>query len=94
MSVTIEQLNLALPAGLKGRTGAITRLLYSELKGLAWPNGDWPALQPADVAMAHNATNLTIARAIARQLHRSAWQKAEGHGAVRPGSASAREDNA
>lgn len=83
MSLTIDQLNLALPAGLKGRTGAIMRLLRRELSGLAWPSGHWPALHPADVPMAHNATNLAIARAIARQLHRTAWQRADGHDAVR-----------
>ncbi|MCH8532473.1 MAG: hypothetical protein LAT65_16605 [Saccharospirillum sp.] len=78
MSLHIDQLNVTLPASLKGRTGAIQRLLRRELSILNWPSGDWPALQPPDTSMSHNATNLAIARSLARQLHQSAWQRANG----------------
>lgn len=78
MSLHIDQLNVTLPASLKGRTGAIQRLLRRELSILTWPSGDWPALQPPDTSMGHNATNLAIARSLARQLHQSAWQRANG----------------
>lgn len=78
MSLHIDQLNVTLPASLKGRTGAIQRLLRRELSILTWPSGDWPALQPPDLTMGHNATNLGIARTLAQQLHQSAWQQANG----------------
>lgn len=81
MSLHIDQLNVTLPASLKGRTGAIQRLLRRELSLLAWPSGDWPALQSPEVRMGHNATNLAIARSLARQLHQTAWQRANGQNA-------------
>lgn len=78
MSLSIERLELTLPASLGTRKHAIQRLLRQELTRLTWPQGRWPGLPVPEVGIAANTTNLGIARALARQMNRAAWQRSHG----------------
>lgn len=78
MSLSIDRLELTLPASLGRRKHAIHRLFRQELAKLDWPTGDWPTMVMPTVNLAHGSTNLGIARRLARQLHGQAWQRADG----------------
>jgi hypothetical protein len=77
MPLQIDRLNLSLPASLGHRKHAISRLLRSELQRFDWPGPlnitqlGLPALE-----LSSRQSNLAIAGAIARQIHRSALQQA------------------
>lgn len=78
MSLSIDRLDITLPASLGARKHAIHRLLRRELAILDWPEGRWASLQAPTLGVRANATNLGVARDLARQLHASAWHRARG----------------
>lgn len=78
MSLSIDRLELTLPASLGRRKQAIHRLFRQELSRLDWPSGRWPSLTMPTLQVAHNSTNLGVARRLARQLHSQAWQRSNG----------------
>ncbi|GHE20369.1 hypothetical protein [Halomonas urumqiensis] len=78
MSLSIDRLELTLPASLGRRKHAIHRLLRQELAKLDWPAGDWPTMVVPTINLAYGSTNLGVARQLARQLHGQAWQYSNG----------------
>ncbi|GGX39066.1 hypothetical protein [Saccharospirillum salsuginis] len=78
MSLSIDRLELTLPASLGRRKHAIHRLFRQELAKLDWPSGDWPTMAVPTINLAHNSTNLGVARHLAQQLHGQAWQRSNG----------------
>ena len=72
MSLHIDQLSLALPISLTRRKTAIVQLLKSELAHYHWPaDVHIQQMNPADISITPQHTNLRIAKAIAQQIHQS-----------------------
>lgn len=75
-NVTIDNLRLVLPASLGERQLMISRLLKSELQRLNWPSSaSIKTLSVPSLTLSAQQTNLTIARSIARQIHRGTVQQ-------------------